>query len=69
MVIKTCQKNKKKNLKYGKLFVKEVEAIPWDMILVDLIGPNKITIEVHDETLILEALTVIDPVTGWLKII
>ena len=33
-----------------------MEAIPWDRLLVDLIGPYKIIIEVLDEPLILKAL-------------
>ena len=43
-----CQKNKKKNLKYGKLPAKEAEAIPWDILLVDIIGLYKNTILEHD---------------------
>ena len=38
-IYKSCQKNKKKNKKYGHLTTKEAEDIPWDIILVDLMGP------------------------------
>ena len=41
-VCKTCHKNKKKTLKYVKLPAKEAEAIPWDILSVDIIGPYEI---------------------------
>ena len=34
-----CKKNKKKNRKTGKLPTTEAEAIPWDRLLVDHVGP------------------------------
>ena len=68
-VSRTCQKNKKQNLKYSKLSTKEAEAIPWYRLSVDLIGPYKIRREGHDETLVLKALTMIDPETGWFEIV
>ena len=40
-VWKTSQKNKKQDLKYGKLPAKEAEYILQDRLLVDLIGPYK----------------------------
>ena len=43
-VCKTCQNNKKKNLKYGQLISKEAEAIPWDRLSVDIIDPYTIRI-------------------------
>ena len=54
----------RKNSKYGKLPAKEVEAIPWDRLSVDLIGPYKIRREGNDNPLILKALTMIDLETG-----
>ena len=42
------QKKKKQNFNYVKLPAKESEAIPWYILLVDLIGPYKIIIEGHD---------------------
>ena len=67
-VCKTCQKNKKQDLKYGKLPAKEVEATPWYRSLVDIIGPYKISKEGHGKNLILQALTIIYPVSSWMKI-
>ena len=49
--------NKKHNIKYGKLPAKEEKSIPWDKLLVDLIGQYKIRIEV----------TMIDTETGWFE--
>ena len=66
---RTCQKNKKQNLKYGKLPTKEAEAIPWDRLSIDLIGQYKIRREGHDEPLILKALTIIEPSAGWFEIV
>ena len=62
-------KKKKQNLKYGKLTAKKAEDIPWDILLVDLICPYKSTREDPGETIILEALTKIDPATGWFEIV
>ena len=55
------------NCKYDKLSSKKEEAIPRDRFPVDLIGSYKIRREGHDNPLILKALTIIDPETGWLK--
>ena len=60
-VCSICQKNKKQNLKCGKLPTKEVEAIPWDRILVDLIGPYKIRREGHYNPLIIKSLNYYRP--------
>ena len=68
-VCKTCQKNKKQNPKYGFLTAKEAEAIPWDRLSVDIIGPYKVRREGHEEPLILRSLTMIYPITGWFKIV
>ena len=38
----TCQKTKRTYKKYGHLPEKEAEAIPWDKLCVDLIGPYTI---------------------------
>ena len=37
-----CQKNKRKQKKYGILPPKEAEALIWDKMCIDLIGPYKI---------------------------
>ena len=47
----------------------EEESIPWYTILLDPIRPNKIKRKGHDSTLILKALIMIDPETGWFEIV
>ena len=54
-VSKTFQKNRKQNLKYGNLFDKETESIPWEILLVELIGPYETRREVHEKPLILKS--------------
>ena len=68
-VCKTCPRNNKQNLKYGKLTAKKAEGIPWDILLVDLIDPYKIIREGHNDPLILKALTMIDLAIRWFKIV
>jgi transposase InsO family protein len=63
----TCQRNKRKQIKYGLLPPKEAEVIPWDKLCVDLIGPYKIRRKAK-ETLICRCVTMIDPATGWFEI-
>ena len=46
-----------------------MEAIPWDRLLVDLIGPYKIITEGNKYPLVLKSLTMINPATGWFKIV
>ena len=65
LVIKT----RKQNLKYGKLTAKKAEAIPWDILLVDLICPYEVTREGPGETITLEALDTIESATGWIEIV
>ena len=67
-VCNTYQKNRKQNLRHGKLPAKEAETIPWDRLSVDLIGPYKIIRADHDDPLIQKDLTMIDLVTGWFEI-
>ena len=62
-----CQRTKRKSLKHGLLTPKEVEAIPWGKICVDLIGPYKIRRK-GNEDLILKVVTMIDPATEWFEI-
>ena len=64
-----CQRNKKQGLKYGYLPDTEAETIPWDILLVDIIGHYKIRREGRDKPLILKALTLIDLVIGWFEVI
>jgi cleavage and polyadenylation specificity factor subunit 1 len=63
-----CQKNKKVRKKYGKLPPKqaETESKPWERVNVDLIGPLSVKTPSGDRTL--DALTMIDPATGWFEI-
>jgi len=63
----TCQKTKKIK-KYGLIPEKEAEAIPWEKLCVDLIGPYKITNKNNNQELTLWCLTMIDPATGWVEI-
>ena len=52
-----------KKVKYGKLTLKEVEATPWDVLCINLIGPYKIIN--NNKKLTIWALTMIDPAKGW----
>ena len=63
---KVCRNSLDKNkqgLKYGRLRAKEAEAIPWDILLVALIGSYKIITEFHYDSLMLKTLTIIDSET------
>jgi hypothetical protein len=51
-----CQTQKKQSKKYGLLPGKDAEAMPWDRLCIDLIGPP------------LKCVTMINPATGWFKI-
>ena len=62
-----CQKNKRKQKKYGLLPAKEAETIPWDKLCVDLIGPYRIR-RSGKKDLICRCVTMIDPATGWFEI-
>ena len=46
---------------------KEAEAIPWDKLCIDLIGPYKISRK-DKEDLVCKACTFIDLATGWFEI-
>ena len=63
----TCQKNKRRSLKYGKLPTKIVVSIPWKALCVDLVGPY--TLKAKDGTVLdFMCLTMIDPTSGWFEI-
>ena len=51
--------------KCGKLPAKLEEETPWNKLCVDLIGPYKMC---RKGPLILKAVTMIDPVTGWFEV-
>ena len=64
---KICQKQKKSKVKYGELPPKNVTEKPWQCLCIDLIGPY--TVLMNETKLIhLQAMTFIDPATGWFKI-
>jgi transposase InsO family protein len=62
-----CQRNKKQRKQYGHLPPKEAEAIPWDKLCVDTIGPYKIRRKGHPD-LTCRCVTMIDPATGWFEL-
>jgi hypothetical protein len=67
-VCSTCQLNKRKTSKtFGHLPEKEAEAIPWDKMCIDLIGPYTIRRK-GQKSLICKCVTMIDPATGWFEI-
>ena len=63
----TCQRNKRRNRKFGHLPEKEAEAQPWDKMCINLIGPYAICRKSQDN-LICKCVTMIDPATGWFEI-
>ena len=66
----TCQLTKKGNKrKLGLLPPKKAEADPWEILCVDLIGPYSIKCKKRKKELKLHCMTMIDPATGWFKIV
>ena len=64
----TCQRTKRTISKYGHLPEKQAEANPWDILCIDLIGPYTINHKNKSKKpLILWALTMINPATGWFE--
>ena len=64
-----CQLTKSKKNKYGHLPPKEAEAIPWQKLCVDLIGPYNIPVKYNKSKKIetLWCVTMIDPATSWFE--
>jgi transposase InsO family protein len=62
-----CQRNKRKDKKFGLIPPKQAEATPWDKLCVDLIGPYKIRRK-GKKDLVCKCVTMIDPATGWFEI-
>lgn len=62
-----CQRNKRKQKKYGTLPPKLAEATPWDILCLDLIGPYIIRRKGLPD-LVCKCVTMIDPATGWFEI-
>ena len=63
-----CQTRKKTSLKYALVPEKSAEAVPWDKLCVDLVGPYTIKRKGKNKKLTLWAVTMIDPATGWFEI-
>ena len=65
---RSCQINKRRTLKYGKLPTKTVVMTPWEVLCVDLIGPY--TLKGKDGSQIdFMCLTMIDPASSWFEIV
>jgi hypothetical protein len=64
---RSCQINKRQNLKYGHLPPKTGTTNPWECLSVDLIGPY--TLKGKDKSqLNFMALTMIEPASSWFEI-
>ena len=64
----SCQFNKRRAKKFGKLPAKLVIQKPWAVLCVDLIGPY--TLKGRDGTQIdFMCLTMIDPATSWFEVV
>ena len=67
-ICKSCQVNKRKKQKYGKLPTKQVITTPWDTLCVSLIGLY--TLKGKDKSIIdFMCLTMIDPASSWFEIV
>ena len=65
---RSCQINKRRARKFGKLPTKLVTQKPWAVLCVDLIGPY--TLKGRDGTEIdFMCLTMIDPATSWFEVV
>jgi len=65
---RSCQTNKRRKLKYGKLPTKIAITTPWEALCVDLVGPY--TLKGKDGTQIdFMCLTMIDPASSWFEIV
>ena len=63
----SCQVNKRRQFKYGKLPTKLAITTPWEALCVDVIGPY--TLRGTDKIVIdFMCVTMIDPATSWFKI-
>jgi hypothetical protein len=62
-----CQSQKKQSKKYGLLPEKEAEAMPWERLCINLIGPYNVKSNIKGvEIPPLKCVTMINPATGWL---
>ena len=63
-----CQISKKGPKNYGHLPPKNAEAVPWEILCVDCIGPYTVRHKSNKKkTLQLWCVTMIDPATGWFE--
>ncbi len=65
---KSCQVNKRRSQKYGKLPTKIVTITPWEAVCVDLISPYMLRGKDRTEIDFM-CLTMIDPASSWFKIV
>ena len=68
-ICNVCQKQKKQKKKYGLLPKKKAEAIPWERLCVDLIGPYQLKTNKGKQIKPLRCVTMIDPATSWFEIV
>src|SRR5687768_17805497 len=66
-ILPVMSKKQKKTKKYGHLPPKEAEALIWDKMCIDLIGPYKIRRK-GKPNLECKCVTMIDPASGWYEI-
>ena len=60
-------KNKKRYQEIWLLPPKEADAVPWEKLYVDMIGPCTIKYKNTNNELTLNCVTMIDPATGWFE--
>ena len=65
---KTCQVQKRKKQKFGKLPPKQVIDKPWEYLCVDLIGPYTLKGKDGSEVDFM-CLTMIDPASSWFEMV
>ena len=71
---KTCQTTKKGTAQYGLLPEKQAEAIPWQRLNVDLVGPYRMhklpkSEKERAQQYKLWCITMMDPATSWMEIV
>jgi hypothetical protein len=63
-----CQAQKKQCKKYGLLPEKDAEAMPWDRLYIDLIGPYNVKSNIKGVKIPpLKCITMINLATGWFE--
>ncbi len=65
---KSCQVNKRRSQKYGKLPTKIITNTPWEAVCVNLIGPYMLRGKDGTEIDFM-SLTMIDPASSWFEIV